>query len=165
MQGQLVALDLRDGSPLLDALVHPGLVPLRTTYEGDFGEPLGDIYYIDTSVHDQAAFATERHDKAIMSSRLQSTSSDGCARELPQDDSTTSNRHVVSAAHAAVVSPRSAAKAAAGSEGHGARGDVHFTGSSKERPYREAGARRETPESLQAGSQAEKVLMCFPRDA
>jgi hypothetical protein len=40
-----VALDLRDGSPLLSGLVHPDLRPLRTTYEGDFGEPLGDVYY------------------------------------------------------------------------------------------------------------------------
>jgi hypothetical protein len=40
-----VALDLGDESPLLPGLVHPGLRPLRTTYEGDFGEPLGDIYY------------------------------------------------------------------------------------------------------------------------
>ena len=45
MQGVLVALDLRADSPLLRALVHPGLLPLRTTYEGDFGEPLGDVYY------------------------------------------------------------------------------------------------------------------------
>lgn len=40
-----MALDLRDGSPLLSGLVHPDLRPLRTTYEGDFGEPLGDVYY------------------------------------------------------------------------------------------------------------------------
>ena len=46
MQGQLVALDLRDGSPLLPQLVHPGLRPLRTTFEGDFGVPLGDLYYV-----------------------------------------------------------------------------------------------------------------------
>jgi hypothetical protein len=50
-----VALDLMDGSPLLSSLVHPDLRPLRTTYEGDFGEPLGDIYYFP-----QAAAATGR---------------------------------------------------------------------------------------------------------
>lgn len=45
LQGSLVALDLGEKSPLLPALVHPGLWPLRTTYEGDFGEPLGDVYF------------------------------------------------------------------------------------------------------------------------
>jgi len=47
-----VALDLREESPLLPALVHPGLRPLRTTYEGDFGQPLGDIYFFPDTVAD-----------------------------------------------------------------------------------------------------------------
>lgn len=47
MQGQLVALDLQEGSPLLP-LVHTDLLPLRTTFEGDFGTPLGDVYMLQT---------------------------------------------------------------------------------------------------------------------
>lgn len=44
-QGTLAALDLSQGSPLLPALVPEGLRPLRTTFEGDFGQPLGDVYF------------------------------------------------------------------------------------------------------------------------
>lgn len=55
VQGQLAALDLRDDSPLLDSLVHPGLRPLRTTYEGDFGLPLGDIYFLPAGTFDTEA--------------------------------------------------------------------------------------------------------------
>jgi hypothetical protein len=51
VQGHLVALNLTESSPLLPALVHPGLRPLRTTYEGDFGVPLGDVYYLQADAH------------------------------------------------------------------------------------------------------------------
>lgn len=44
VQGQLSVLDLSESSPLLTALCHPDLRPLRTTFEGDFGLPLGDLY-------------------------------------------------------------------------------------------------------------------------
>lgn len=45
LQGALAALDLSEQSELLDCLVPEWLRPLRTTYEGDFGTPLGDFYF------------------------------------------------------------------------------------------------------------------------
>jgi hypothetical protein len=45
LQGSIAILDLSEGSWLLNCLVPQELHPLRTTYEGDFGTPLGDVYY------------------------------------------------------------------------------------------------------------------------
>eukprot|EP00892_Ulva_mutabilis_P001956 jgi/Ulvmu1/11761/UM008_0175.1 len=44
-QGGLAGLDLSEDSELLDCLVPDWLRPIRTTYEGDFGTPLGDFYF------------------------------------------------------------------------------------------------------------------------
>jgi hypothetical protein len=58
VQGSLAALDLSEGSPLLPCLVPVELEPLRTTYEGDFGRPIGDVYYFprDLLAPDATAF-------------------------------------------------------------------------------------------------------------
>ena len=42
----LFAIHLPEGSALLHALVHRDLRPFRTTYEGDFGQPLFDVYLL-----------------------------------------------------------------------------------------------------------------------
>ena len=50
LQGALAALDLSEESELLGCLVPDWLRPLRTTYEGDFGTPLGDFYFFPSKL-------------------------------------------------------------------------------------------------------------------
>lgn len=50
VQGGLAALDLSEKSELLDCLVPIWLRPVRTTYEGDFGTPLGDFYFFPSDL-------------------------------------------------------------------------------------------------------------------
>ena len=59
MQGKLAALDLRDGSPLLPVLCRPDLLPLRTTYDCEFGKPLGDLYFFPPHTFDPMALLTD----------------------------------------------------------------------------------------------------------
>lgn len=60
VQNTLWALDLSEMSPLLPALVHPALLPLRTTYEGNFGTPVLDVYFFPAGVSDPGISASDR---------------------------------------------------------------------------------------------------------